>query len=221
MNNNDLYKIGWLLTQKLGLKAVAWKVEDDLEIWAGENYYVVTMPEAGTFIVTEESETDGGMMKDRKVWHTTGRARPGIYWSGSRQAASRRRSRPRTDERSMDNENQEKTTMEDGYKNWPIVRKLLIDNRLEHAALLGYSIGVSEAMFAKRALAAYRRVESKVEDSVQIANDALKAIQEVRADIAAAAARHAAKAAENETVVTIDRVTETPEPPKDEPPAGT
>jgi hypothetical protein len=67
--------------------------------------------------------------------------------------------------------------MENGYKDWPIVRRLLIDNRLQHSALLAYSIGVSEQVFMMRARQAYRVTESWVNDGVQAANDAAADLQ--------------------------------------------
>ena len=66
--------------------------------------------------------------------------------------------------------------MENGFKNWPIVRKMLIDNRLEHAALLAYSIGVPEQMFVRRATTAYRKIEVRIDDQVSAANDILDTI---------------------------------------------
>lgn len=71
MNTEPLFKIGWELTEKLGFNAAAWTVgeDGDLEVWADERYYIVTMPEPDTFIVTEEEEDDFNVLRDRKVWH--------------------------------------------------------------------------------------------------------------------------------------------------------
>ncbi len=70
MITEPLFKIGWDLTDKLK-SDVHWKVEDggDLEVWAGDRYFVVTMAEPETFMVTEEREADFDYMHDRKVWH--------------------------------------------------------------------------------------------------------------------------------------------------------
>jgi hypothetical protein len=71
MNTEALFKIGWELTKQLGYNAVTWKVgeDGDLEVWSDERYFVVTMPEPETFIVTEEEEDDFDVLRDRKVWH--------------------------------------------------------------------------------------------------------------------------------------------------------
>ncbi len=64
--------------------------------------------------------------------------------------------------------------MEDsGMRNWPVLKKMLIDNRLEHAAMLAYGTGVSEAMFTVRARAAYGRIESRATEMAQVRADAM------------------------------------------------
>lgn len=69
MSTESLFKLGWELTNKLGVNGVTWKVEDnDIEVWAGERYFVVTCPDADAFIVTEEDESNDDVMKDRKAW---------------------------------------------------------------------------------------------------------------------------------------------------------
>lgn len=108
--------------------------------------------------------------------------------------------------------------MNEGYKNWPTVRKMLIDNRLEHAALLAYSIRVPESLFVRRAMAAYRKIESRVDDAVEIANDMLNTV----ANAVAAEEERAARAEKPEASEECKPVEENPPadvvPPKvDEP----
>lgn len=101
--------------------------------------------------------------------------------------------------------------MEEGYKNWSIVRKLLVDNRLEHAALLAHSIGVSPTMFAARARTAIGRIELKIIDAVHEAEQARADLEE---QLEQAITKEEAKQAEQPSVaVTLDRVTD--EPPKE------
>lgn len=127
---------------------------------------------------------------------------------------------------------EESPRMEDGYRNWSIVRKLLIDNRVEHAALLAYSIGVSEQTFIFRARVAYRKTEIRVDGAVETAREAARAAREELKDAIVKAAAEEdegeaikaraeavtkAKAAEAEqpgVAVTLDRVT--PDEPKKE-----
>lgn len=101
--------------------------------------------------------------------------------------------------------------MDEGYKNWPIVRKMLIDNRMEHAALLAYSINVPEALFVMRARSAYRRIESRVDDSVEIANDTLGRVADAmarEADLATNPPANETKPAEEGVAANVCRVDE-------------
>jgi hypothetical protein len=111
--------------------------------------------------------------------------------------------------------------MENGFKNWPIVRKLLIDNRLQHSALLAYSIGVGEGTFMMRARHAYRLMESRIDDAVEIASDTLNTVANaVQAEEERTAQAKPAEQAPPEAGVRIDvsRVVEGTEPLKpDEP----
>lgn len=97
--------------------------------------------------------------------------------------------------------------MEYGYRDWRFMKKLLIDNNLEHAAQLAYGTGVSEKFFVARAMLAYKRTEEKVADLKALMAEAVEAV------VAEAEAHEAEAQAANDTKDPI-------EPPKDPDPAG-
>lgn len=125
--------------------------------------------------------------------------------------------------------------MEEGYtKDWPILRKMLIDNNLEHAAQLAYGLHVQEHLFVMRARAAFRRVVSGVEEHnarrAEVLADIAREVEESAAGVMSEAEMDAVKErarAKTEEVaaeapkeppsvtVTLDRVTDEPEPKKE------
>jgi hypothetical protein len=105
--------------------------------------------------------------------------------------------------------------MEDGYRNWPIVRKLLIDNRLDHAALLAYSIGVSELMFVTRARIAFKKIELRVATAITAAADAQANLEDAIRERAEEMTKKKETKDEPGVAVTLDRVTDEPEPKKE------
>lgn len=53
--------------------------------------------------------------------------------------------------------------MDIDYKDWPVVREILVRNRLEHTALLAHGINLSEHRFVRMAFVAFRTAENKIE----------------------------------------------------------
>lgn len=111
-----------------------------------------------------------------------------------------------------------------GYtKDWPVLKRMLIDNGLEHAAQLAYGTYVTEAMFTMRAQTAFRRVVATVaEHNRQRAEVMAEVAREVEEMEKEAGARNQGytrgqdegkPAEEGGVAVTMDRITD--EPPKD------
>lgn len=70
---DGLYKLGWQLTDALGLSGgLHWEIDVDgeLEAWFGERYFVVVQSEPHAFIVSEQKTEDPDFLEDRKAWHT-------------------------------------------------------------------------------------------------------------------------------------------------------
>lgn len=67
---------------------------------------------------------------------------------------------------------------------WPVVRKILVRNRLEGAALLAKGLKISDQQFMRMAYIAYRAIEHKIDSTMEAQQD----LEEAQARAAAQAA---------------------------------